>query len=74
MLSTTRLGVITLLLGGVLAGCTPAHFVQPIRAMPLKCEVRVCKDANSAMQRCSCQTHRTVQRQLREAGYLSPEW
>lgn len=75
MFSTTRLfHAVAILLSGAIAGCTPANYVRTALETPLECGVRVCTDANSPMQRCTCQSSRLVERQLREAGYLPADW
>lgn len=70
MLSRTRLYVSAIVLSVGVAGCTPANFVQRIRPAP-KCEVQVCLNPHIGSQRCDCRSAQQVERQLREAGFLS---
>jgi hypothetical protein len=67
---TKLLYVGAVLLGVATAGCAPANYVQPVKLAP-PCEVRICRDANTAMQRCNCASVQRVERQLREAGWLT---
>lgn len=70
MLYRKRACVISILLCVAAAGCTPANFVQNVRPAPKRCEVRVCLNPQTGLQRCACQTFQQTERQLREAGWL----
>lgn len=69
MFSTKRCYVAALLLCLSAAGCTPANYVRTVRQVP-QCEVQVCVNPDTGLQRCDCRTTEQVERQFREAGWL----
>lgn len=70
MLPRKRASLVSILLCVATTGCTPAHFVQNVRPTPKKCEVRVCLNPDSGLQKCACQTFQQTERQFREAGWI----
>lgn len=66
MFCTKRSYVTAILLCVGLAGCTPANFIQRVRAAP-PCEVRICTNIGAGPANCSCRTHEQTQRQILEA-------
>jgi hypothetical protein len=63
-------GVIAVLFCVAMVACTPAHFVQQVRELPAQCEVRVCVNPQTGLERCICQSSAQTRRLLWEAGLL----
>jgi hypothetical protein len=73
MPATKRSFAVSILLCVATAGCTPANYVRTLRPGPQSCDVRVCLNPHSGVERCDCQTTEHTQRQLREAGLLQSQ-
>jgi hypothetical protein len=66
MSSAVRIYMSSILVCIGLAGCTPAHFVQRPR-LAEACQVKVCTNPGTGVERCECKTHDQVLQQTRHS-------